>query len=67
MKLLAEKPAKLVAVAVANKMARIAWAIMARGGSIERRRSLQLPEEARQCEREATLEQDNRIARVMMA
>ena len=32
MKLLAKKPAKLVAVAVANKMARIAWAIMARGG-----------------------------------
>src|SRR5262249_28033541 len=29
MKLLAKKPAKLVAVAVANKMARIAWAIMA--------------------------------------
>jgi len=35
--------------------------------TIERRRSLQLPEEARQWEREATLEQDNRIARVMMA
>jgi len=32
MKLLAKKPAKLVAVAVANKMARIAWAIMAKGG-----------------------------------
>ena len=32
MKLLARKPAKLVAVAVANKMARIAWAIMAKGG-----------------------------------
>jgi len=31
-RLLARKPAKLVAVAVANKMARIAWAIMARGG-----------------------------------
>ena len=30
MKLLAKKPAKLVAVAVANKMARIAWAIMDR-------------------------------------
>ena len=30
--LLAKKPAKLVAVAVANKMARIAWAIMAKGG-----------------------------------
>jgi transposase len=31
-KLLTKKPAKLVAVAVANKMARIAWAIMAKGG-----------------------------------
>ena len=30
-RLLARKPAKLVAVAVANKMARIAWAIMAKG------------------------------------
>ena len=29
MRLWAEKPAKLVAVAVAHKMARIAWAIMA--------------------------------------
>lgn len=33
MALLAKKPAKLVAVAVANKMARIAWAIMAKGGT----------------------------------
>src|SRR5215468_1250255 len=32
MRLLAKKPAKLVAIAVANKMARIAWAIMAKGG-----------------------------------
>jgi transposase len=31
--LLAKKPAKLVAVAVANKMARIAWAVMAKGGT----------------------------------
>jgi transposase len=31
--LLAKKPFKLVAVALANKMARIAWAIMARGES----------------------------------
>ena len=31
--LLATKPFKLVAVALANKMARIAWAIMAKGGS----------------------------------
>jgi transposase len=32
-KLLARKPAKLVAIAVANKTARIAWAIMTRGGT----------------------------------
>jgi len=31
-KLLAKKPAKVVAIAVANKTARIAWAIMAKGG-----------------------------------
>jgi len=30
--LLANKPAKLVAVAVANKMARTAWAIMVKRG-----------------------------------
>jgi transposase len=35
MRLLAKKPAKLVAVAVANKMARIAWAIMAKGGTYQ--------------------------------
>jgi transposase len=33
MSLLAKKPAKKVAVAVANKMARIAWAIMVKGGT----------------------------------
>lgn len=32
-KLLAKKPFKLVAVALANKMARIAWAILAKGGT----------------------------------
>jgi transposase len=32
-KLLARKPAKVVAIAVANKMARIAWAIMSKGGT----------------------------------
>jgi hypothetical protein len=32
MQRLAKKPAKLVAVAVANKMAHIAWVIMAKGG-----------------------------------
>ena len=39
MRLLAKKPPKVVAVALANKMARIAWAILAKGGTIERRRS----------------------------
>ena len=33
MKLLAKMPAKKVAVALANKMARIAWAILAKGGT----------------------------------
>jgi transposase len=66
-RLLAKKPAKLVAVAVANKMARIAWATWPREDIIERRSLLQPPEEAWQWEREATAEQDNRIARVMMA
>jgi len=32
-KLLEKKPAKVVAVAVANKLARIAWAIMSKGGT----------------------------------
>jgi transposase len=34
-KLLARKPFKLVAVALANKMARIAWAVMAKGQSYD--------------------------------
>ena len=33
--LLAKKPFKVVAVALANKMARIAWAVMARGMAYE--------------------------------
>jgi transposase len=33
--LLAKKPAKVVAIAVANKTARIAWAIMSRGGTYQ--------------------------------
>jgi len=32
-KLLVKKPAKVVAIAVANKTARIAWAIMSKGGT----------------------------------
>jgi transposase len=34
--LLARKPARVASVAIANKMARVAWAIMARGGVFER-------------------------------
>jgi transposase len=34
--LLARKPARVASVAIANKMARIAWALMARGGVFER-------------------------------
>ena len=32
-RLLARRPFKVVAVALANKMARIAWALLARGGT----------------------------------
>lgn len=34
--LLARKPARVASVAIANKMARIAWAVMTRGGAFER-------------------------------
>lgn len=34
--LLARKPARVASVAIANKMARIAWAVMSRGGVFER-------------------------------
>jgi transposase len=34
-RMLSKKPPKLVAVALANKMARVAWALMARGGVYE--------------------------------
>ena len=33
MRLLARRPAKVVAVALANKIARIAWVLLARGGT----------------------------------
>lgn len=33
MRLLARKPAKVAAVALANKMARIVWVLMTRGGT----------------------------------
>ena len=35
LRLLAKKPAKVVAVALANKLARIAWAILAKGGTYQ--------------------------------
>jgi transposase len=35
--LLARRPARVVTVAVANKLARIVWAIMRRGGSFRQR------------------------------
>lgn len=34
--LLARKPARVASVAIANKMERMAWALMARGGVFER-------------------------------
>ena len=38
--LLARRPFKVVAVALANKMARVAWALLAKGGTYSRARSL---------------------------
>lgn len=35
LKLLARRPFKVAAVALANKMARIAWAVLARGGKYD--------------------------------
>ena len=32
--LLARRPFKVVAIALANKMARVAWALLAKGGSL---------------------------------
>ena len=33
--LLARRPFKVVAIALANKMARVAWALLARGGTYQ--------------------------------
>ena len=41
--LLARRPFKVVAVAVANKMARVAWAFLAKGGTYYRARALVAP------------------------
>ena len=38
--LLARRPFKVVAVALANKMARVAWALLAKGGTYYRARAL---------------------------
>ena len=38
--LLARRPFKVVAVALANKMARVAWALLAKGGTYHRARAL---------------------------
>ena len=38
--LLARRPFKVVAVALANKMARVAWALLAKGGTYHRTRAL---------------------------
>ena len=37
-RLIAEKPTKVAAVALANKMARIAWALLQHGGTYQRLR-----------------------------
>ena len=38
--LLARRPFKVVAIALANKMARVAWALLAKGGTYSRARAL---------------------------
>jgi transposase len=52
-RMLARKPAMLVTVALANKMARIVWALMAKGGSIKLRlwRHNRLARGRRECRR----------------
>ena len=41
--LLARRPFKVAAVALANKMARVAWALLAKGGTYYRTRALVAP------------------------
>jgi len=41
--LLARRPFRVVAVALANKMARVAWALLAKGGTYSRARALVAP------------------------
>jgi hypothetical protein len=55
--MLARKPAKLVAVAVANRTARIVWAVMARGDGYRAKeivgaRGLNRPQGPQDCEGE---------------
>jgi hypothetical protein len=44
--LLARRPFKVVAIALANRMARVAWALLARGAPIERQRKKRLSDAA---------------------
>jgi transposase len=38
MQMLARRPFKVVAIALANKMARVAWALLVKGGTYQRLR-----------------------------
>jgi hypothetical protein len=65
-KLLSKMPAK-VAVALANKMARITWAVLAKGGTYDACTRRSRLKGLGKWGLEALAESDNRIARVMMA